>query len=86
MTTESETPSTLQTFIMMVGLLPPALHADNAKVFVEGDVKRKCQKYGISQTFTEPHSPRMNRAETRIREIKAYRRKVMQKTQAPIRL
>ena len=85
MTTESETPSTLQTFITMVGL-PPALHADNAKVFVEGDVKRKCQKYGISQSFTEPHSPWMNRAETGIREIKAYGRKVMQKTQAPIRL
>ena len=85
MTTESETPSTLQTFITMVGL-PPALHADNAKVFVEGDVKRKCQKYGIAQSFTEPHSPWMNRAETGIREIKAYGRKVMQKTQAPIRL
>jgi hypothetical protein len=85
MTTESETPKTLQTFISMVGL-PPALHADNAKVFVEGDVKRKCQKYGIDQTFTEPHSPWMNRAETGIREIKAYGRKVMATTQAPIRL
>ena len=85
MTTESETPKTLQTFISMVGL-PPALHADNAKVFVEGDVKRKCQKYGIAQSFTEPHSPWMNRAETGIREIKAYGRKVMATTQAPIRL
>ncbi len=85
MATESDTPSTLQTFITMVGL-PPALHADNAKVFVEGDVKRKCQKYGIAQSFTEPHSPWMNRAETGIREIKAYGRKLMQTKQAPIRL
>ena len=85
MATESDTPSTLQTFITMIGL-PPALHADNAKVFVEGDVKRKCQKCGIAQSFTEPHSPWMNRAETGIREIKAYSRKLMQTKQAPIRL
>ena len=85
MTAESETPKTLQTFITMIGL-PPALHADNAKVFVEGDVKKKCQKYGISQSFTEPHSPWMNRAETGIREIKAYGRRIMAKTNAPIRL
>jgi len=59
MTTERETPKTLQSFITMVGL-PPALHADNAKVFVEGDVKRKCQKYGIDQSFTESHSSWVN--------------------------
>ena len=85
MITESQTPSTLQTFIVMVGL-PPALHADNAKVFVEGDVKRKCQKYGIEQSFTEPHSPWMNRAETGIREVKAFGRRLLQSKQAPIRL
>ena len=82
---ESETPQSLQSFITLVGL-PPAIHADNAKVFVQGDFSRKCKKYDIRQSFTEPHSPWMNRAETGIREIKSYGRKIMQREQAPLRL
>ena len=82
---ESHTPKTLQSFITLVGL-PPAIHADNAKVFTQGDFGSKCTKYGIKQTFTEPHSPWMNRAETGIREIKSFGRKLMSDTQAPIRL
>jgi hypothetical protein len=85
METESQTSSTLQKFITLVGL-PPRIHADNAKVFTEGDFGKKCTKYDIHQTFTEPHSPWMNRAETGIREIKAFGRKIMAETQAPIRL
>ena len=85
MSSETETPPTLQAFITLVGL-PQAIHSDNAKAFVEGDFSRKCTKYDIKQTFTEPHSPWMNRAETGIREIKAYSRRTMADTQAPIRL
>jgi len=85
MSTESDTPPTLQAFITLVGL-PHAMHSDNAKVFVEGDFSRKCTKFDIKQTFTEPHSPWQDRAETGIREIKAYGRRTMAETQAPIRL
>jgi hypothetical protein len=83
--TESQTPKTLQSFITLVGL-PPHIHADNAKVFTDGDFGAKCTKYGIHQTFTEPHSPWMNRAETGIREVKSYGRKLMAESNAPIRL
>ena len=85
METESSTPHTLQKFITMVGL-PPHIHADNAKVFTQGAFGKKCSKYDIKQTFTEPHSPWMNRAETGIREIKSFGRKLMANTNAPIRL
>jgi hypothetical protein len=85
MEAESNTPHTLQKFISMVGL-PPRIHADNAKVFTDGDFGKKCTKYNISQSFTEPHSPWMNRAETGIREIKSFGRRIMADTQAPIRL
>ena len=39
----------------LVGL-PLALHANSVKVMVDGDVKRKCQEYGIEQGFTERHT------------------------------
>jgi hypothetical protein len=85
MITESHTPSTLQSFITLVGL-PPKIHADNAKVFTSGDFEKKCKKYDIGLSYTEPHSPWMNRAETGIRSIKSFGRKIMAETQAPIRL
>lgn len=59
MATESKTPSTLQTFITMVGL-PPALHADNAKVFVErgckdevSEVRYRAECYQAAQSIDE---------------------------------
>ena len=82
---ESDTPQSLHSFITLVGL-PPAIHSDNAKVFVGDDFMKKCRKFDISQSFTEPHSPWMNRAETGIREVKSFGRKLMQREQAPLRL
>ena len=56
MEVESNTPHTLQKFISIVRLLP-RIHADNVKVFTDGDFGKKCIKYNIVQSFTEPHSP-----------------------------
>ncbi len=82
---ESETPHTLQSIIETVGI-PPAIHSDNAKVFTEGDFRKKCRKYDIMSTSTEPMSPWQNRAEYGIGEVKSYGCKIMEQQQAPIRL
>ena len=82
---ESDTPSTLQYFIELVGL-PPAIHADNAKVFAHGMFAKLCRKFQIKQTFTEPYSPWQNRAEHGINEIKSYGTKIMEASNAPLRL
>ena len=52
MENESETPQSIQSFITLVGL-PPAIHADNAKVFVQGNFRRKRKKYDIWATAIE---------------------------------
>jgi hypothetical protein len=83
--TESEGQKSMVDFIQLVGI-PHALHSDNAKVFMHGEFKRTCRKYDIQQTFTEPYSPWQNRAESAIREIKAFASKIMQRKNAPIRL
>ena len=85
METESDTPNTLQYFIELVGL-PPAIHSDNAKVFMHGAFGKLCRKYQIKQTFTEPYSPWQNRAEVGIKEVKSYGRKLMEEANAPVRL
>jgi hypothetical protein len=82
---EAQSASSLQSFIHMVGI-PWALHSDNAKVYTQGEFQRKCSKYDIAQSFTEPHSPWQNRAETGIREVKSFGRKLMTVSNAPIRL
>ena len=85
MESESNSPSSLQSFIEIVGL-PHALHADNAKTFKHGEFKKLCNKFRVKQTWTEPYSPWQNRAEGGIREVKYYARRLMEKTNAPIRL
>ena len=80
-----ETGRSLRTFIEMVGL-PYSLHSDNHTNFKEGFFKRMLRKFGIYQTFTEPHSPWQNRAEPAIGEVKAYARRLMQTTNTPVRL
>ena len=85
MESQNESAATLQTFIEMVGI-PHRLHSDNAKIYVHGDFNKKAKKYGIRQSFTEPHSPWQNRAESGIREVKKYARKIMEIVQAPLRL
>ena len=68
-----ETSRSLRNFIEMVGL-PYSIHSDNHQNFKEGFFKRMVRKFGIYQTFTEPHSPWQNRAEPAIGEVKAYAR------------
>ena len=75
----------LRTFIDLVGL-PASLHSDGHSNFTEGAFKRLLRKFGILHTTTEPHSPWQNRAEYAIGEIKQYSRRLMQKTNTPIRL
>ena len=62
------------------------MHLDSHNHFKEGLFKNILCKLGISQTFTKPHSPWKNRAEPAIGELKPYARKIMMKTQNPIRL
>ena len=80
-----ETGRSLRNFIEMVGL-PYSIHSDNHQNFKEGFFKRMVQKFGIYQTFTEPHSPWQNRAEPAIGEVKAYARRLMQLSDTLIRL
>ena len=44
------------------------------------------RKFQIKQTFTEPYSPWQNRAEHGINEIKSYGNKIMEASNAPLRL
>ena len=83
--TGENTNRSLQYFINVVGL-PYSVHADNHRNFKEGMFKKLCRKFGIFQSFTEPHSPWQNRAEGAIGEVKRYARKIMQATDTPIRL
>ena len=80
-----ETGRSLRYFVEFVGL-PYSLHSDNHKNFKEGFFCRLARKFGVSQTFTEPHSPWQNRAEPAIGELKRYARKLMMATNTPIRL
>lgn len=83
--TSTETGHTFRLFIEFVGL-PFSLHSDNHNNFKEGLFKRLLRKFGVYSTYTEPHSPWQNRAEPAIGEVKRYARKIMQKTQTPLRL
>ena len=83
--TGEETGRTIRSFIEFVGL-PYSIHSDNHGNFKEGLFKKILRKFGIFQTFTEPHSPWQNRAEAAIGEVKTYARRSMQRTNTPIRL
>ena len=83
--TSAETGRSLRHFLHFVGL-PYSLHSDNHNNFKEGLFKQILRKFGVPQTFTEPHSPWQNRAEPAIGEIKRYARRIMMETQTPIRL
>ena len=80
-----EVARSLRSLISFIGL-PYSMHCDNHRNFKEGFFKRLLRKFGIYQTFTEPHSPWQNRAEPAIGEIKGYARKLMTETKTPIRL
>jgi hypothetical protein len=76
---------TLVNFIQHVGI-PAALHSDNHGNFKEGAFRKETMKYGIPQTFTEPHSPWQNPAEGGIREVKKLSKKWMTNKESPVRL
>ena len=83
--TSAETGRTIHSFLDIVGL-PYSLHSDNHGNFKEGLFKKLIRKFGIYQSFTEPHSPWQNRAESAIGEVKRHARKIMQSTNTPVRL
>ena len=83
--TGQECSNSLQTLIHLVGI-PPSLHSDNAPEFVQGDFKKKCQKFGIQQSATETHSPWQNTAESGIHEVKSFASKTMERYQVLLRL
>ena len=80
-----ETGRSFRYFLNVVGL-PFAMHSDNHSNFKDGLFKKLLRKFGVFQTFTEPHSPWQNRAEPAIGEVKRYARKIMQATETPVRL
>ena len=65
LSSESEGKRNMMDFIQIVGI-PPAIHSDDAKVFLHGEFKKTCQKHFIKQSFMEPYSPWQNRAESGI--------------------
>ena len=72
-------------FVELFGL-PYYLHSDNHNNPKEGFFKWLLQKFGIYQTFTEPHSPWQNRAEPAIGEVKVYHRSFMINTNATVQI
>ena len=83
--TGQECSNSLQSLIHLIGI-PPLLHLDNTPEFVQGEFKKKCRKFDIYQTTTEPYSPWQNRAKSGIREVKSYASKLMERHQVPLRL
>ena len=81
----AESAATLQNLIHLIGI-PKSLHSDNHGNFSAGEFRKKARKYDIQQSFTEPESPWQNRAEFAIGEVKSYARRLMQRTQTPVRL
>ena len=80
-----ECSGSLQTLIHLVGI-PPSLHSDNAPEFVQGNFRKRCRRYDIHQTATEPYSPWQNRGEVGIRKVKPYASKMMERHQVPLQL
>ena len=80
-----ESSHTLRSLIHYIGI-PRSLHSDNHGNFKDSWFKRLARRFGIMQTFTEPHSPWQNRAENGIQQVKQYARILMQNTETPVRL
>ena len=73
MTTESEAPLGLVSYIHEVGI-PSKIHTDNAKVETLGDWKKITQEYHIEGSTTEPYSPWQNKAEREFGKVKSLAR------------
>ena len=67
----------------MIGL-PYSLHSVNHGNFKDRLFKKLMRKFGIYQTFTEPHLLWQNRDELAIWEVKRYAQKVIVAIDTPI--
>ena len=70
MTTESEAPLGLVSYIHEVGI-PSKIHMDNAKIETLGDWKKTTQEYHIKASTTEPYSPWQNKAEWEFGKVRS---------------
>ena len=82
---KSDAPDALHKFVHDVGV-PHELLTDNAPELIHGEWKKRCRKYQIYQKFTEPHSPWQNPAELTIGIMKRSVKRLMMKTNTPVRL
>ena len=82
MTTESEGPEALESFIADVGA-PFHILSDNAKMETSKAWKDILRKYNIRANTTEPYHPHQNPVERRIQELKKVEIRVMDHTKAP---
>jgi len=82
---KSEVGDTLVDFIRDIGI-PSEIVSDYAKETMGAKFKLVADDHQIPRNVTEPYSPRQNRAEGAIREIKRAVRQTMQRANAPKRL
>jgi hypothetical protein len=82
---KSEAQHGLIDFIHNAGI-PEWLITDGSKEQSSREFEDTVRKYHIRHTFTEPHSPWQNRAETEIKELKKKIRLMTRKKQSPKRL
>ena len=82
MTTESEGPEALESFIADVGA-PFHILSDNAKMETSKAWKDILRKYNISASTTEPYHPHQNPVERRIQDLKKVAIRIMDHTKAP---
>ena len=82
MTSESEGPNMLESFIADVGA-PYTMMSDNAKMQTSRAWMAILRKYNINLHTTEAHNPQQNYAERRIQEVKKIANRVMDHTNTP---
>ena len=82
MTSESEGPTMLETFIADVGA-PYTMKSDNAQMETSRAWKNILRKYNINIQNTEPYHPNQNYAERRIQEVKKISNRIMDHTNTP---
>jgi len=82
---KSEAHNGILDFIHNAGI-PEWLITDGSKEQSSREFEDMIRKFHIRHTFTEPHSPWQNRAETEIKELKKKIRLLTRKKQSPKRL
>ena len=85
MRSKSHSHHALDRFFHEVGL-PSELMNDGAKELVHGEWGKKCRRHDVPVKTTEPHSPWQNQAELSGGIIKRKLRRMMQRSNTPIRL